>query len=108
MVFLAALTLTACGSSGVDVINVHVPPDDSALYALVDACDDHVTVKADASPDRVSLSASVPRTFRLSHSDCQTEVLVPLAEPLAGRAVIDTATGSEVPVLEADGHEDWG
>ena len=108
ILLFASFVLTACGSKGVSIVSVHVAPDDTKLMATVDACDDKARVAVESSSGQVSLSASVPRKLSTSGSDCLTEVLVPLGEPLAGRVVVDSSTDKEVPVGPADGHENWG
>lgn len=107
VLLLASLVLSGCGSNSVRVIRVHVAPDDTELMVTVDACDDKASVDMESSIDEVRLSASVPRNLSTTKTDCLTEVLVPLDEPLARRSVVDESSDLEVPVEAADGHENF-
>lgn len=79
------------------IISGHVTPDDAKWLATVDACDDHATV---ATPTSATTRATTMRDTTMRDTTTR--------DSTAGRVVIDSTTGKELPVQSADSHEDCG
>ncbi len=93
---VAAGSLTACSATEtVRILEAHVSDDDRAIDMGVESCnaDPQFEVRETATEVRVTVRAAVSGSGR---NLCRDVIVVPLADPLDGRSLIDGSNGEEV------------
>ncbi len=95
-------TMVACGNSQpVSIVQVTVSGDETRLEIVVDSCNASLDVDVAESDEAVAISVSRIDRDLFSGGDCQDLRILQLGGVLAGRPVIDGATGTPISVLSS-------
>jgi len=97
---LAVALLSACGSSGATVAEVHVVEDGRAVDVIVNTCHADLDIDVDETPDSITITASRRDREFFGGDDCQDAVRVALEDPVGSRTIL-TSGGRELPVVSA-------
>ena len=109
LVAAACAGLLAGCTAPVAIQRVTVSADQMRLEVIVNTCNADVQPMVEETGDAVSITIidNRPR-FETGHDDCQDSFIVPLDEPLGGRAIVGNSAGDEIEVqLEPVNELSW-